>query len=375
MKKILFLTGTRADFGKIKSLIQITNNSDLFEIHIFATGMHMNSKYGKTVDEIEKCKFPNIFKFYNHSNCDDMSSMLAKTIDGFSSYVKDINPDIIIVHGDRVEALAGAIVGTLNNVLTAHIEGGEVSGTVDEIIRHSVSKMCHVHFVSNNQAKKRLIQMGENEEVIYVIGSPDIDIMKSDHLPPIDYVKKHYDITFDSWAILIYHPVTTEIDKTAEHAKQLVNAVLASNHNYIVIYPNNDKGSDFILNEYKRFSGLNNIKIFPSIRFEYFLSFLKHSRFIIGNSSTGIREASYFGVPCIDIGSRQYNRVKSDHVIPSRNLNEEIQEAIGKALNTTIIPKSFFGKGESDILFFDILKTNYFWNVNRQKYFNDLNIV
>ena len=121
MKRIVFLTGTRADFGKLKSLIQISQSSSEFEIHIFVTGMHMNRIYGYTVKEVYKSGFTNIFQFINHDSIDHMDRILSKTIDGFSHYISQVNPDLIIVHGDRVEAMAGAIVGSLNNVLVVHV--------------------------------------------------------------------------------------------------------------------------------------------------------------------------------------------------------------------------------------------------------------
>ena len=154
IKKIVFLTGTRADFGKIKSLIEIARANQAFEVHIFATGMHMDKKYGYTVIELEKYGYDNIYKYINHNAESSMDITLSRTIEGFANYIRLIEPDIIIVHGDRIEALAGATVGALNNILVAHIEGGELSGTVDELIRHAVSKLSHVHFVANEEAKK-----------------------------------------------------------------------------------------------------------------------------------------------------------------------------------------------------------------------------
>lgn len=310
-KRIVFLTGTRADFGKLKSLIKITQESEYFETHIFATGMHMNSKYGKTVNEIVKSGFTNIYMYINHDTIDHMDRTLAKTIDGFSHYVAEIAPDLIVVHGDRVEALAGAIVGSLNNILVAHIEGGEISGTIDELIRHSVSKLSHIHLVANEKAKERLIQMGEFEKSIAVIGSPDMDVMFSDALPTVDEAKRYYDIKFDEYAIAMFHPVTTEVGEMKEHAAQFVDALIASGDNYIVIYPNNDMGSDSILREYERICHHERFRIFPSLRFEYFLSLLKHARFIIGNSSAGIREAPEYSIPTVDIGSRHFQRSKN----------------------------------------------------------------
>ena len=160
MKKIVFLTGTRADFGKLKSLIQTTQDNSNYEVHIFATGMHLNAKYGLTSDEIYKAGFRNIYPFVNHTKEEHMDRALAKTIEGFSDYIEGINPDLIVVHGDRVEAMGGAIVGSLNNILVAHVEGGEISGTIDELIRHSISKLAHIHLVTNNNAKTLLLQLG-----------------------------------------------------------------------------------------------------------------------------------------------------------------------------------------------------------------------
>src|SRR6476646_1952700 len=212
IRKIVFLTGTRADFGKLKSLIEILKTNKQFEVHIFATGMHMDNKYGYTVHEIEKCGYDNIYKYINHDSESIMDITLSRTIDGFANYIRNVKPDLIVVHGDRIEALAGATVGALNNILVAHIEGGELSGTVDELIRHAVSKLSHTHFVANSEAAQRLRQMGELSESIYVIGSPDMDVMLSENLPRIDIVKKYYDIEFNSYALSIFHPVTTEFD-------------------------------------------------------------------------------------------------------------------------------------------------------------------
>ena len=162
MKKVLFLTGTRADYGKLKSLMNIIEKSTSFQCSIFATGMHTLSRYGNTVNEIYKNGFQDIHTYMNQIKGDGMDIILANTIHGLSRYVHENRPDLIVVHGDRVETLAGAIVGTLNNILVAHIEGGELSGTVDELIRHSVSKLAHIHFVANAKAADRLKQLGED---------------------------------------------------------------------------------------------------------------------------------------------------------------------------------------------------------------------
>lgn len=374
-KKIVFLTGTRADFGKLKSLIKITQESPKLDVHIFVTGMHMNSKYGKTVDEIYKSGFENIFEFINHDTVEHMDRTLAKTVDGFSHYIAELEPDLIIVHGDRVEALAGAIVGSLNNILVAHIEGGEVSGTIDELIRHSVSKLSHIHLVSNEEAKKRLIQLGEFDNSVFVLGSPDLDLMDSKNLPSLASVKNYYNINFDDYSIAMFHPVTTEYENIQEYAKNFVEVLIKSNLNYIIIYPNNDLGSIEILNEYKLVQNNHKFRIFPSLRFEYFLTLLKNADFMIGNSSAGIREAPYYNVPTIDIGTRQHNRVTLSSVYNTSYNVTDILSIIERVKNIKHVfseDKNYFGKGQSDKILLELINSNKIWIIDHQKQFQEL---
>lgn len=372
IKKILFLTGTRADFGKIKSLISILDKHQDFEVFVFVTGMHLQKKYGYTLIEIERCNFKNVYTFENYTHETTMDLTLAKTIEGLSSYSKQVNPDLIVLHGDRVETLAGAIVGSLNNILVAHIEGGELSGTVDELIRHSVSKLSHVHFVSNTEAAKRLKQMGEMESSIFTIGSPDIDIMFSDNLPDLSTVKEYYNINFEEYAIVMFHPVTTEVNQMQLYAETFVQSLLEDNHNYVVIYPNNDLGSQFIIDEYQKLKDNSRFRIFPSLRFEYFLTLLKNSQFIIGNSSAGIREAPYYGIPIINIGTRQQNRAVQADIINVDYGFKAIREALSVIDSHEIqMSDADFGKGNSTELFLECLQKSTVWELNHQKQFRD----
>jgi len=372
MKKILFLTGTRADFSKIKSLIQILEKQEGFSVFIFVTGMHLQEEYGYTLLEIQRCNFENIHTFENHTHETTMDLTLAKTIEGLSAYAKTIEPDLIIVHGDRVETLAGAIVGSLNNIRVAHIEGGELSGTVDELIRHSVSKLSHIHYVSNSEARKRLVQMGEIKSSIYSIGSPDIDIMFSDSLPSLAIAKAYYQITYEDYALVLFHPVTTEANEMDTYTDNFISALVNDNHNYVVIYPNNDLGSTYIIERFKKLKDNPRFRIFPSLRFEYFLSLLKNSQFIIGNSSAGIREAPYYGIPIINIGTRQQNRaVKADIVNVDYCVNS-ITSALEKIDKHPIQKTNTdFGKGNSAELFLESIVNKEIWKINHQKQFTD----
>jgi len=372
-KKILFLTGTRADFGKIKSLLQILEEHADFNPFIFVTGMHLQKEYGYTLLEVERCGFSNVHTFENHTHETTMDLTLAKTIEGLSNYVKECKPDMIVIHGDRVEALAGAIVGSLNNILVAHIEGGEVSGTIDELIRHSTSKMSHVHFVSNKQAKKRLMQMGELKESIFIIGSPDVDIMFSDNLPNLEEVKKYYQIPYKQYAVVMFHPVTTEVKQMKAYADNFVSALLKDQHNYVVVYPNNDLGSSIILESYEKLKENHRFKIFPSLRFEYFLTLLKNAKFIIGNSSAGIREAPYYGIPIINIGTRQQNRALDEAIVNVDYAKESILDALQRIDKVNCQKTmSTFGDGNSSALFLKSLLNEDIWQLNHQKQFRDI---
>lgn len=373
--RIVFLTGTRADYGKMKSLIRAVNGCNDFEVHIFATGMHMLSKYGATYREIVKDEFPNIYTFVNQNNNTPMDLTLSNTITGFSNYIAEIAPQAIVVHGDRLEALAGAIVGAFNNIRVFHIEGGEVSGTIDESIRHAITKFSHYHFVSNEQAKKRIMQLGEPEENIIIFGSPDIDIMYSDTLPSFSHICKHYEIAFQHYSIFMYHPVTTEPDSLKCHIENAVDVLLESGDNYIVIYPNNDAGSNTIIDAYARLRHNPHIRIFPSMRFEAFLTLLKHADMMIGNSSSGIREAGIYGKPAIDMGTRQagrYNLSDNPHIIHISEDKQALINAIQHARQLTLTPVSCFGDGNSDSIFLKTLQRKDIWQSDIQKHFIDV---
>ncbi len=372
MKKILFITGTRADYGKMKSLMKAVEADSKFELFIFVSGMHLIKKFGDTYEEVLKDKYKNIYIDFSQANSGIMSFDLGNVISNLTNYVRKLEPDMIVVHGDRIDAMAGAVVGALNNLIVAHIEGGELSGTIDESMRHAVTKLSHFHFVSNEDAKERLRQLGEDKERIFVIGSPDIDVMLSNKLPSLKKAMEHYDVNYETYAICMYHPVTTEVDLLKEHVQNMVDALIESKKDYIVVYPNNDLGSDIIINEYKRFEGNNHFRVFPSLRFEYFLTFLKNAYFMIGNSSAGIREAGVYAVPSIDLGMRQCGRYSNKN----KNLqhvgedSQQINRAISMVDNFRLA-SYHFGEGNSTELFMNIIRDDAIWNVDIQKKFVD----
>lgn len=376
-KKIVFITGTRADFSKIKSLALKVECEKEFQLYIFATGMHLSNHFGLTVREIEKANFSHIYKFINHDRYYQMDLALAHTIDGFAKFIAEYRPDLIVVHGDRIEPLAGAVVGALNNILVAHIEGGEVSGTIDDSLRHAISKLSHIHLVNDEVAKNRLLQLGESQESIFIIGSPDLDIIDSTNINA-ESAKKYYDITFGKYAIVLFHPVTTEIASLKYQTDELCAALRMSGRNYIVIYPNNDLGFEQILESYKGLQNLAGFRFFPSIRFEYFIALLKGADFLIGNSSCGLKEAPHLGIPSINIGTRQNKRMGT-HLQSVINVSAEkstILDAMARTEKLQIKSADSANRShpKSSEVFFDLLKSGAFWSVSKQKQFVDLGI-
>ncbi|KKM21205.1 hypothetical protein LCGC14_1637790 [marine sediment metagenome] len=381
MKDIIFVTGTRADFGHLRPLIDSCISSGKFNIHIFVTGTHVYSlknkdKYRETALEIseEYGKSANVTMFYNGaSDLKSMSDIASSTIMGFSKYIEEVHPDLVVIFGDRIEQLGAAISSVLENILTIQIEAGDVTGTIDESLRHSITKLCHAHFVANEIARNRVIQMGEKDENVFIIGAPSLDIILKANLIGLEEVKKRYGVNLEHYSILIFHPVTTEYKDMEKIVKSVVDAILESEQNFIVIGPNSDSGSNYIWDEYKkRFSSIS-IKVFSSLSFIDYLILLKNADFIIGNSSSGVIEAPYFGVPTVNIGSRQNNRTNNDKIINCGYGKYDILRAIEQSFKLENPVFYEFGDGDSGSKFVDILNRDKFWRINKQKKFIDNN--
>lgn len=339
------------------------------EVLILVTGMHLDEDYGSTWKEFSKLGIPFVKK-RNDTRGNGMDMVTAETIVQVSELIDSWKPTHTVAHGDRTEALATAIASTLNNIPVIHIEGGEVSGTADESMRHAISKLSHFHLVSNESAQKRLIRMGEDPIRISVIGSPELDIMLSESLPSLEEVRERYEIAFSNYVICIFHPVTTEIDLVKNHAKNLTKAMIDSGRNFVVIGSNNDKGTDLIKASFAEIEGDNRLRMIPSMRFEYYVTLLKNSDFIIGNSSSGVREAPFLGVSSVNIGTRQLNR---NNVSPSITNCDSDYESIMRAISS-LGSRDYqldrtFGEGKSAENFLALLRDGFFSNPTAQKHF------
>ncbi len=370
MKKLLFITGTRADFGKIEPLATISKLNG-FKVSFFVTGMHLMEKYGLTAIEVARMKGVSRREYLNQREGDGQDQILSNTLQGMSEFFITKKPDLVIIHGDRVEALAAALVSSINGIRSIHIEGGEVSGTIDEVYRHCNTKLCTAHFVSSKEAKKRVVRLGENPESIFILGSPELDIHNKKTGINIDEVKKRYAIPWNDYAIVIFHPVTSEKESIEKQAFSLFNSLKESKKKFVVISPNNDLGSEKI---FKVISKLpkSQFRQIPSMRFLYFSELLRNSMAIIGNSSAGVREAPFLGISSLDVGTRQTNRNKSSSItrVEAQN-SKKIKYFLENKWGKKHKKDTTFGKGFSSKIFIKILKEKSIWNLPLQKKFFD----
>ena len=369
-KSILLVTGTRADFGKLEPLA-IAARDEGFAVSFFVTGMHMLERYGLTKLEVQKTPGVRTHEFLNQRPGDPQDMILAKTVIGFSDFVKEHAPDLVVIHGDRVEALACALVCATNYIRCAHIEGGEVSGTIDEIYRHCNSKLASHHFVSSDDAARRVMSLGEAESHIHPIGSPELDFHAGPSGVSIAEVKERYAIPFDNFGICVFHPVTSEADTMGTQAKALFEALNQSQRNFVLIAPNNDPGSADIFAQIDRLPQ-DRFRVLPSMRFAHFSELMKNANVMIGNSSAGVREAPFIGLPSLDIGSRQTNRAKSPSVFfadaaDTAKVDDFLRNEWGKSY-----PRhGAFGGGGAADRFAQILRDDAFWDAQLQKTFHD----
>ena len=368
-KRLLFVTGSRADFGKIEPLAKASVKAGL-DITFFITGMHMMKRYGETRLEIKRFVNADFFEFVNQKEGDNLDFILSKTILGLSDFLHEHRPDLVVIHGDRVEALAASIACAFNYIPSAHVEGGEVSGTIDESIRHCNTKLCTTHFVSSEEARNRVLMLGENSTQIFNIGSPELDV----HLNPsgvsIEEVKSYYEIPFEDYGIVIFHPITSERDTIRTQALSFFSALEASKKNFVVISPNNDPGTDEIFEVIEKLP-LKRFRLIPSMRFNYFSELMKCASIIVGNSSAGVREAPFIGLPSINVGTRQNKRGQSASTINCEiNDIENLHALIERHWAKRYKPDYSFGNGFASEKFVQILLNPNFWKINMQKEFS-----
>ncbi len=340
MRKIAIVTGTRSEYGYLRPLMEVISKDDDFELIPIVTGMHLLSDFGNTF-RIVLNDFPNLVKIPMELKGDslkDMANYLASGVKNFSEYFDTNKPDLIVVLGDRSEPLAAAIAGMYLNIPIAHINGGDVTGgTIDESIRHAISKIAHIHLVHTEENANRLEKMGEEKRRIFVVGALTLDTIINKKLLTKNEIFKRYDLDENKTTFLVVqHPITTIKDKGYSQIQELFLALDELKQQTIMFYPNCDAGCKNIIELIKKNENKDYIHVFKNIPQEDYLSLMKSSNLMIGNSSSGIIEAPSFKIPVINIGSRQNGRSRSINIIDIEPKKYMILAAIKYALNDKI---------------------------------------
>lgn len=337
MRRICYVSGTRADFGLMRhTLVAIRDAGDL-DLSLVVTGMHLDERYGLTIKEVEAAGLPVSARIgmagavatTGATMARDLGRMTVGMVDAF----EQIAPDIVLLLGDRGEMMAGAIAALHLNIVIAHIHGGERSGTIDESIRHAISKLSHFHFVATDESRNRLVRMGERPEQIHVTGAPGLvgiereaSIARTDLLVGMKLDPQH------PVALFVFHPVVQEACRAGTDASAILDCLVSSGLQVVALRPNSDAGASMICAALEQWQHHPSVRVVTHLRRDAFVSLMAMAALMIGNSSAGIIEAASFGTPVINVGSRQNLRERNANVVDVEVDTKALAGAVRDAL-------------------------------------------
>lgn len=372
MKKICFVLTTRGNYGKTKNILKLLSKNPSVELQVVLGGMVVLEKYGRMEHLIDEIGIKVKKKVNFVVEGESLSSMVKTSglaILEFGSVFQELKPDVVVVIADRFECLPITIAATYLNIKVAHIEGGEVSGSIDESVRHAITKMSHIHFPATNEAGERIIRMGENPKSVFVVGGTSLDVLNELDLLDLESFKNYQKsygmgpilkVDPKKYLIVIQHPVTTEYEDNLQHINATLSAVTRIGMNIFWILPNMDAGADSVNKAIRKHREKNknntNIHYFKSLPIELYGPLLANSACLVGNSSSGIRESAFLGIPSVNIGTRQNGRERAKNVIDVEYNENKIYEAIKSQIsNKNILPDYTFGDGNACQKISDIL--------------------
>jgi len=367
-RKISVVTGTRAEYGLLRSTLKKINSSEHLDLFLIVAGMHLSQKFGDTIKEIKQ----DGFKVYSKVDMvpkGNSTFHMAKAVGfgtvKFAEIFHKLKPDINLVLGDRDEAFASTLAASHMNIPNAHIHGGDRSQAgIDEYNRHAITKLSNIHFAASRKSKDRIIKMGENPSFVFFTGSPGIDEIFSNNISDKKFLEKKYNIKFSGQEIiLLYHSVTTQPHLSKQQISKILLSIKNINKTTIAIAPNSDAGNEEIFNELNKLSIKSDwLKFYKSIPRSDYLGLLQNCGVLVGNSSSGIIEAGYFKIPVINIGIRQKNREKSSNVIDvekiiSVNIQKSILQALKIKEKNLLTKDNIYGNGKASQKIIKILET------------------
>ena len=363
MRKICIISGHRSDYGRLKPVIQaVKDHPDLESIFIVAAS-HLLPDQGKTIDTIKEdgLQIDSVARtIVEGEDLVAMAKSVGLGILELPTILENYTPDVVVVHGDRFEALSVAISAAMMNIPVAHIQGGEVTGSIDESIRHAITKMAHIHFPSTDKSRERIFKMGERPESVFTVGSPAIDAIRAVINRPKEELYRKYKLDPNSpFLIMAQHPVTTEFNRLREEISETLRAIYELKIRTIMIFPNIDAGSKDMVAKIRHFEmsyHLPFVNKYKHIHFDDFIGLMSFCACMAGNSSAGIIESSYIGTPVVNIGTRQNGRERGKNVIDVGYNSNEIIEAIKRNVQHGRFPsESIYGDGNSSKKIADIL--------------------
>lgn len=334
MRRICAITERRADYSKLKPVLQNIEEDPELELHLIVTGHHLLPRLGHTVEIVESDGFNIVGRVPMFSegvkdSGSEMARALGRVVIGITEALERVAPDIMLVGFDLGAHLAAAIVAAHMNITVAHIEAGELSGSIDEALRHATSRFAHLHFASNEVSAQRLVRMGENPKYVFNVGCPSLDaLLTMGFMPPEELARKFGLDLSQPFILVLQHPVTTEADEATEQIMLTLEAVKKTGMQAILVYPNIDAGGRRIIRVIER----TKIQNYRSLPFEVYASLMRHASVLVGNSSSGIVEAPYLKLPAINIGTRQQGRIQAENVINTGYDTEEIYAAVMTAI-------------------------------------------
>lgn len=372
-RKICVVLTTRGNYAKMKSVIEGIEADEGLELQLVLGGMVVLEKYGRIsamLEEQGRKPRRTINFVVEGENLATMAKSSGLAMTEFSTAFEDLQPDVVIVIADRFECLPIAMSAAYMNIAVAHVEGGEVTGSIDESIRHAITKLSHLHFPASDEAAGRIERMGEQPASIHVVGASSMDILRRlnlDDLDPVREYQKEYgvgpmiDLESRKYLTVIQHPVTTEYDENLLHVTETIQALNELGMPTVWVMPNMDAGSDRInkaIRRYRESEGSRRTHFFKSLPIEYYGPLLKNSACILGNSSSGIREAAYLGTPSVNIGTRQNGRQRGRNVVDVGYHASEIINAVRRQIEVGCYePDNLYGDGYAAEKIIRALKT------------------
>jgi len=364
-RKVFIVIERRADYSRYRPILKKMKEDSFFDIYLVVTGICLLDIHGKDVNYIKNDGFVinaelEMFKLNRPDTGGEMVRSTARVMTQLVDELERAKPDIVLSGFDIGANMAVTIAAAHMNIPVAHIQGGEVTGSIDESIRHAMSKFAHIHFPATELSKQRLIRMGEDPDNIYVVGCPSIDVILETPIIDLDKLEKYFQLDFNKPVLLmIQHPVTTEAKSSFLQIKETVDAIRELEVQTVALLPNNDAGYSNIVNYIKQ----SEIKWYPSLPTDLFINLYRNVDALIGNSSSGIHESPTMKIPAINIGNRQQGRERAMNVLDIPHEKNAIIDAIDKVVNDkdflhkiNIIDNPY-GDGTSSQKIVDILKT------------------